>query len=129
MIANNYTRFIIFFITGYFLFLLMSTNGCSSSQNTNAHITDTVQKMPDSKLYKIEINNMKFEPAELKVKKGDKVVFVNYDMMLHDVTEEQHKSWSSSPLKTGEYWMLTVTENVNYFCSLHQVMKGKIVVE
>ena len=114
---------------GLFFFQL-AINGCSSDQDTVVVKPDTIaKKIPVPGLYKIEINHMKFEPAELKVKKGDKVVFVNNDMMTHDVTEEKNKSWTSSPLTTGEYWTLTVTESANYFCNLHPVMKGKIVVE
>ena len=114
---------------GLFFFQL-AINGCSSDQDITVARPDTIaQKIPKPGLYKIEISHMKFEPAELKVKKGDKVVFVNNDMVTHDVTEEKNKSWTSSPLKPGEYWTLTVTESDGYFCNLHPVMKGKIVSE
>ncbi len=80
-------------------------------------------------MHSVEITQMKFYPAELRVKKGDKVVFVNHDLVTHDITEESKKVWSSSPLVTDQTWILVVTESVNYFCSIHPVMKGKIIVE
>ena len=75
------------------------------------------------------ISAMKFFPAELKVKKGDKVVFVNHDLVTHDVTEETKKAWSSSPMATNQTWVLIAMESADYFCSIHPVMKGKIIVE
>ena len=81
------------------------------------------------KVYTVEIRQMKFQPAELKVQKGDTVVFINRDFVTHDVTEESSKSWTSSPLPVGKSWRLAVAKSSNYYCSVHQVMKGKIVVE
>lgn len=80
-------------------------------------------------MHSVEITQMRFSPEELKVKKGDKVVFVNHDMVTHDITEETKKAWSSSPLAVNQTWVLTVAESANYFCSIHPVMKGKIIVE
>lgn len=34
----------------------------------------------------VEIKNMKFVPDDITVKKGDTIVWVNRDMMAHDVT-------------------------------------------
>lgn len=58
----------------------------------------------------VEIKQMRFFPAELKVNKGDKIVFVNHDLVTHDITEETKKVWSSSPLAVNQTWVLTVTE-------------------
>ncbi len=102
---------------------------CSSPPEPAAVKPATVKKEPEFKLYKVEIAQMKFFPGILKVKKGDHVVFVNRDLVAHDVTEEIKKSWSSSTLQNGEYWTLIVTESADYFCSIHTVMKGKIIVE
>jgi plastocyanin len=85
-----------------------------------------VKKQPA--VYSIEIAQMKFTPSELNVKKGDIILFINHDLVPHDITEERSKSWSSSPLAPGQTWKLEVTEAVNYFCSIHPVMKGKIFI-
>ncbi|MEP7279888.1 MAG: plastocyanin/azurin family copper-binding protein [Bacteroidota bacterium] len=112
------------------LFIQLATSGCSSGPGEPAVRPDTTaKKTAQPALYKVEIRQMKFEPSELKVKKGDKVVFVNEDIVTHDVTEAKRRRWTSSPLKTGEYWTLVVTESSDYFCSLHPVMKGRIIVE
>ena len=82
-----------------------------------------------TELHTIEMSQMKFNPAELNVKKGDSVVFVNHDMVAHDVTEKSAKAWNSSPMAEGQTWILVATETVDYYCSIHPVMTGKIVVE
>lgn len=84
---------------------------------------------PQPRVYTVEIRHMKFQSAELKVHKGDTVVFINRDFVTHDVTEESSKSLTSSPLPVGKSWSLAVAQSSNYYCSIHQVMKGKIVVE
>lgn len=83
----------------------------------------------DPKTHIVEIKQMKFEPAEVKVHKGDRVLWINKDITNHDVTELSKKAWASSPLTTGQSWSLIVTQNEDYFCNLHQVMKGKITME
>lgn len=76
----------------------------------------------------IEIKNMMFNPSELTIKKGDTVVWVNRDIFPHDVTEIKNKTWSSSTLKQGKSWYKVFLKNEDYYCSLHIVMEGKIIV-
>lgn len=76
----------------------------------------------------VEIIQMKFQPEVINVNKGDTIVFINKDIVTHDVTEELHKSWTSKPIASGNSWKMVATQSVNYFCSLHVVMKGKIIV-
>lgn len=83
----------------------------------------------ESNVHIVEIKQMKFVPAELRVKKGDEVRWINKDITNHDVTEQSAKAWASSPLTTGESWSMVATQTVDYYCDLHQVMKGKIIVE
>lgn len=77
----------------------------------------------------IEIKAMKFQPAELIVKSGDTVIWVNRDIVAHDVTEEPGKAWTSSVMPAGASWSFVVTKSADYFCSIHVVMKGKLLVE
>lgn len=77
----------------------------------------------------VEIRQMQFQPAELMVAKGDTVVWINQDVVVHDVTEYPTKAWSSSPIKSGESWQMIVVNSANYFCNIHQVMKGKVVIK
>jgi len=84
---------------------------------------------PAGTTYTVEIKQMRFQPAQLQVKKGDVLVFLNKDLVTHDVTEASGKSWKSPPLAPRASWRLVVKGSANYFCSFHPVMKGRITVE
>src|SRR5688572_22067756 len=49
------------------------------------------------RIHHVQIKNMKFEPAQIIVEKGDSVVWTNLDIVTHDVTEEKTKAWTSAP--------------------------------
>ncbi|MBS1781108.1 MAG: cupredoxin family copper-binding protein [Bacteroidetes bacterium] len=85
--------------------------------------------VPQQQEYTIEIKQMKFIPAEITVHKGDKITFVNHDLVTHDITDDPGKTWTSSALPADESWSMTVTQSSNYYCTLHPTMKGKISVE
>lgn len=91
--------------------------GCASSPEKALH-----------KSYSIDIMQMQFQPAELTIQKGDTVIWTNNDIVAHDVTEENDRHWTSGPLAPGESWSLIVKESVDYYCSIHVVMKGRLVV-
>lgn len=80
-------------------------------------------------VHTVTITGMKFEPATINIHAGDQIIWINKDIVDHDVTEQKTKSWSSSPLKSGASWAKVFTESTDYYCNLHQVMKGKIIVE
>ena len=99
------------------------------SSSIEEDIPAPVKKRDESKTHVVEIKQMKFEPHEVRVHKGDRVLWINRDITDHDVTELSKKSWASSPLASGKSWSKIVTQSEDYFCNLHQVMKGKITVE
>ncbi len=75
----------------------------------------------------VTIHQMKFDPENIKVKKGDIVEWINKDIVPHDVTEV-NKKWKSKPLNQGEKFSKVMTGNVDYFCSIHIVMKGSVTL-
>lgn len=111
-----------------FLFVACQTKRTDAEKLGTQPAHSPSETSKEYSVHVIEIRQMKFEPAEIRVKSGDHVRWTNKDITYHDVTERS-KSWASSPLATGESWSLEVTETVDYYCDLHQVMKGRIVVE
>ena len=81
-----------------------------------------------AQLHVVEIRAMKFEPAEIYVNEGDTVEFINKDIMVHDVTEAKDKLWTSTPLSSGDSYKKLVSGNVDYYCSIHPIMRGKVRV-
>lgn len=80
------------------------------------------------KTHKVKILQMKFQPEELWVEKSDTVEFINEDMVAHDVTEQPASKWTSGRLESGMTWKYIPEESAEYYCSLHKVMKGKIMI-
>ncbi len=99
----------------YVIVIAILLGSCSSS----------IQK---PKLYTVEIKDMKYVPDDITVNKGDTVLWINRDMMSHDVTEEGN-AWTSSVIPADSSWKMEVAEPSNYYCSIHVVMKGKIRVQ
>jgi plastocyanin len=109
------------------LCVLFFLPGCGNGEQKPVVQTNTVKQVP-YQVYTVEIKEMKFVPDSISVKKGDEVVFVNRDMVPHCVTEEKDSAWSSSAIAPGESYLLVVKQSTDYYCAIHKVMKGKIVV-
>lgn len=77
----------------------------------------------------VGIDNFAFTPAELTVKAGTKIVFVNHDDIPHSVVGETIK-FRSKALDTDESFAFIFDKpgEIVYFCGLHPHMKGKIMV-
>ena len=80
-------------------------------------------------LHIVEIREMKFQPSQLTISKGDTVLWINHDIVEHNITEETSKIWGSPVIRSGESWSLVVEKSSDYFCSIHVVMKGKVLVK
>lgn len=81
-----------------------------------------------TKVHTVVIQQMKFTPADITVNEGDMVIWINRDIVDHNVTEETNKEWSSSNLPPGKYWNMVVIKNATYLCTIHPVMKGSLNV-
>jgi plastocyanin len=100
------------------VFLWICCSACSSEPEKST-----------PELHRIVISSMKFNPAELTIRKGDTVEFVNQDLVVHDITQLPDKTWSSSNLSPGQTYKITLRMNTLYYCSIHPVMKGSIIVQ
>jgi plastocyanin len=127
------------------MFFIIATGiiaGCSCNHRNNSTISGSVSgingKMPENgsgaikkslqNVDTIVISDMRFQPSEINVQRGDTIIWINHDLVSHCVTETG-KEWSSSIIPAGGSWKLAVTKNSDYFCAIHPVMKGRIVVK
>lgn len=85
-------------------------------------------KKPPPARYIFEIKEMRFQPAELSLHPGDTIEWINHDIVDHDITGEKNKDWHSGVLKNGQSWKTVIYQTTGYYCSIHVVMKGKLVV-
>lgn len=107
--------------------------GCTSKSKNDEKGSETTNSSTNSQTVEtnydtVNIANMKFNPANIMVKRGDTLVFLNNDIVSHNVTEKD-SLWQSQTLNPGDSWKYAPDKSYDYFCSLHMVMKGKITVE
>lgn len=104
-------------------------NASPTSNPATAPIVDSVAaNTANNAAQVVTIENMKFNPATITVKKGDQVTFINKDIVAHNATEI-HNAWASTMLQTGQSWTFTPEKTSDYYCTVHQVMKGEIIVK
>jgi plastocyanin len=78
----------------------------------------------------VRIDNFTFNPKQITVKAGDTVTWVNHDDIPHTVAS-QTQVFRSKALDTDDKFSFTFATpgTYPYFCALHPVMTGTIVVE
>ena len=121
----------------WYILLLLFLYGCATPEeraikvpSSDSTVSNPVYPGPARpQLHVVEIKDMKFQPEEISIKKGDTIMWVNRDMVTHCVTEENTKAWTSSNIAVGNSWKMVVQSGAGYFCAIHQVMKGRIIVE
>lgn len=77
----------------------------------------------------VKIGNFTFAPQTLTVPVGTTVTFENDDDIPHVVAEKDGK-FRSKALDTGDTFtqQFTTAGTVEYYCAIHPMMTGKIVV-
>lgn len=81
----------------------------------------------DSTEHVVTIQNMQFEPAELIVKRGSRVVWINKDLFPHTATA---KTFDSGSIEANASWSYVASEPGDhaYLCAFHPTMKGRLIV-
>jgi plastocyanin len=106
------------------------TTAMDHMQNNKSLLEEAEEPLRNTEhFHSVEIKQMKFVPEKITVHKGDTIAWINNDIVVHDITEEKKKEWSSSALPVGKTWQKIIDKSDDYFCSIHVVMKGKIIVE
>jgi plastocyanin len=83
-----------------------------------------------AKDHKVSIKDVSFSPKEIKIKKGDTVIWTNADERDHTVTADD-ESFKSGNIGDGETYKrkFEKTGRYKYHCEYHPRMKATIVVE
>jgi plastocyanin len=78
----------------------------------------------------ILIENFSFQPANLTVKAGTTVTWVNRDDVPHTASDTD-KRFNSKTLDTDDHFAFTFDQpgTYNYYCALHPKMIGQIIVK
>lgn len=76
----------------------------------------------------VSIREFAFHPGKLTVNRGTKVVFANNDSTVHTAT--RRGSFKTGRIRPGHTASVTLRQpgTYAYHCSIHNFMRGKIVV-
>ena len=88
-------------------------------------------KDDDTKAHKVNIKDLKYDPAKLTIKAGETVVWTNNDDKDHTVIADDGESFKSDNLGTGDKFRHTFDKKGKfpYHCQYHPRMKGVVVVQ
>jgi len=76
----------------------------------------------------VTIDKLVFEPAEVNAKVGDTIEWVNKDALVHNA-KATNGDWSINiPPKQNGKVVLKKAGAVDYFCTFHPNMKGRVTV-
>jgi plastocyanin len=83
----------------------------------------------EAREHTIVIEGMQFKPAALTVRRGDRVVWRNKDIVPHTATAAQ--VFDSRTIEPGASWTYTAGKagTLSYVCTFHPGMKGTLTVE
>lgn len=90
----------------------------------------TILSASDVPTQQIKIDNFSFTPQQLTIAQGTTVVWANDDDVPHTVVGT-HQEFRSKALDTGDQFSFTFIKpgTYEYFCSVHPMMTGKIIVK
>ena len=81
--------------------------------------------------FKITIDDYTFSNSALEIKKGNTVTWLNNDSIIHTVVSDTEKGLSSPKLNKGDSYSYTFNKSGTYvyYCSLHPLVKARIIVK
>jgi plastocyanin len=95
------------------------------------HGVSTVRAAEEKKaVASIAIDNFSFTPREITIAPGTTITWVNHDDVPHTVVSAD-KKFKSKAMDTDDQFSFTFTDagTYTYFCSVHPIMVGKIIVK
>ena len=96
----------------------------------STYVTAKGVKIADSvtqaKHHQVVISGFDFVPKDLKVSIGDKITWVNKDVVPHNVIVSGTKKAVSPDLASGEKFTFVVMDSLSYECGFHPSMTGKL---
>jgi plastocyanin len=78
----------------------------------------------------VTIDALRYEPADLTVKPGDTVVWINKDPFPHTATATTG-AFDSGAIAPDKSWKFKFVKkgDLDYICTLHPTMKARLTVE
>jgi plastocyanin len=79
----------------------------------------------------VVIQNFRFKPAHITIKRGTRVIWINKDSVQHTATANNGRSFDSGLLRKGKKYAHTFKRagKKGYHCEPHPHMKGSVTVK
>lgn len=80
----------------------------------------------------VTIDAFQFQPEEVRIKRGQSVIFVNKDAVPHTVTPDKNAHFRKTGIIKGGEQHTVLFESAgiqDYSCDFHPSMRGRVVVE
>lgn len=138
---KNFTKYLLLF------FAALMVTGCTQqapvsqqpqrvSTTAGVTIVDNGALTQQGNQQTVVMLNYVFDPATITIKAGTTVIWVNNDSVPHKIVSGSSASdtnpslFSSDNLAQGESYSYTFATvgTFDYFCQIHPLMKGKVVV-
>lgn len=77
----------------------------------------------------VTIEDMRYDPQTISVRRGDRITWINRDLVPHTVTATDRR-FDSHLIQPGSSWTYVAGRagEYHYRCTLHVSMKGRILV-
>ena len=107
-----------------FALIIIGASGCQQAGQLN----ETKIISTHENAHVVEIENLAFNPSEIAISKGDEVIWINKDTLVHTVSADDNSF--SYKMITGQYAtrQFNTTGEFAYHCAIHPSMKGKVIV-
>jgi plastocyanin len=78
----------------------------------------------------VALRNVALDPAEIRIRAGQTVAWLNHDPLVHTITADDG-SWDSGDIRPGGTFLRTFAApgRYTYHCRPHPQMRGVIIVE
>src|SRR5215213_9023162 len=108
--------------------VVVSTLMVVSVAGAHKHPTAMAQKHPTRTVL---IKNFSFKPANITIKRGTKVRWINKDSTAHTVTANNPRRFDSGRLGKGQRYTHTFKSagKKRYHCNIHPDMRASVVVK
>ena len=99
-----------------------------AAQNTAAAAETPASSGAPSK--NVVIAGMRFMPATIQIKIGEKVTWINHEPLAHTLTSQNNGLLASEPLSRGAMFSHTFRQPgiYHYYCLLHPSKNGLVIV-
>lgn len=108
--------------------VIMATRSSPISNTTNS---TPIVPVPGASTVNIKILDYTFIPVQTVIKAGDTVVWTNKDTVIHSLVSDTGSELNSGNLANGQTYSHTFTTagTYNYHCTIHTMMKAKVIVQ